>query len=127
MSGTLTWIPWGSRISDIVLTSLREEGLPSSQSISFLLSPAKGTPYRFIALFKGVKGYFMCGRSALELEVVEEYVLLGERRFRIRVKGTNIYVNVAASSREEALSKALSMLEKLRADRVLKGLRGGES
>ena len=63
----------------------------------------------------------------MELEVVEEYVLLGERRFRVRVKGTNLYVNVAASSREEALSKALSMLEKLRADRVLKGLKEGES
>ncbi|MCE4611071.1 MAG: hypothetical protein F7B17_03775 [Desulfurococcales archaeon] len=63
----------------------------------------------------------------MELEVVEEYVLLGERRFRIRVKGTNLYVNVAASNREEALSKALSMLEKLRADRVLKGLKEGES
>ena len=61
----------------------------------------------------------------MELEVVEEYVLLGERRFRVRVKGTNLYVNVAASSREEALSKALSMLEKLRADRVLKELKEG--
>jgi hypothetical protein len=60
---------------------------------------------------------------SFELEVVEEYVLLGEKRFRVRVKGTKLYVNVAAGSREEALEKARSILEKVSADKVLKGLR----
>jgi len=60
----------------------------------------------------------------LELEIVEEYLLLGERRFRVRVKGTRLYVNVAASSPQEALAKARSLLEKLRAERVL-GDEGG--
>lgn len=57
----------------------------------------------------------------MEFEVVEEYILLGERRFRVRVKGTRVYVNVAASSPEEAAEKAKAMLERLRAERVLRG------
>jgi len=45
------------------------------------------------------------------LEVIEHYTLLGEHRWRIRVKGTRIVLNVAADTLEEALSKAASMLE----------------
>lgn len=63
----------------------------------------------------------------MELEVVEEYILLGERRFRVRIKGTSIYVNVAASSPEEALEKARALLERLRAERVLKDEKGESS
>ncbi len=59
----------------------------------------------------------------MELEIVEEYVLLGEKRYRVRVKGTNFYVNVSAQSREEALQKAKDILEKIRVDRVLKSLK----
>jgi len=58
----------------------------------------------------------------LELEVVEEYVLLGQKRFRIRVRGSRLYVNVAASSRDEAISRAREMLERLEAWRVLRRL-----
>jgi len=52
-----------------------------------------------------------------ELEVVESYTLLGERRWRIRVGGTRIVLNVAAPTREEALRKAEEMLSRV-------GLRG---
>lgn len=54
------------------------------------------------------------------LEIVEEYELLGQRRFRVRVKGTSLYVNVAAESREEALEKARRMIKDLELDKVVK-------
>ncbi len=48
-----------------------------------------------------------------ELEVVESYKMLGEPRFRVKVKGTNIVINVHASSEEEALKKAREILNDL--------------
>lgn len=64
-----------------------------------------------------------------DLEIIEEYVLLGEKRFRVRVKGSQIVVNVTAGSREEALEKARMILERVGADKVLKkpGSRGSNS
>lgn len=59
----------------------------------------------------------------IELEVVETYELLGEKRYRIRVKGTIIYVNVAANSEEEAKKKAVEMLKSMELDKVLKELK----
>ncbi|MEB3779985.1 MAG: hypothetical protein GSR85_07130 [Desulfurococcales archaeon] len=56
-----------------------------------------------------------------ELEVVEEYLLHGERRFKLRVKGSKITVNVAADSIDEAMEKARNILKKIRADRVIRG------
>jgi len=58
----------------------------------------------------------------LEFEVVEEYILHGERRFRLRIKGTRIIVNVGADSLDEALKKARSIVERVRVERVLKNL-----
>lgn len=55
-----------------------------------------------------------------DLEIVEEYILMGERRYRVKVKGAKLVVNVAAGSREEALRKAREILERVKADRVLK-------
>ncbi|MCE4603250.1 MAG: hypothetical protein F7C08_00215 [Desulfurococcales archaeon] len=55
-----------------------------------------------------------------EFEVVEKYVLQGERRFRVRVKGTRIVVNIAADSVEEAVEKARAILERVDAERVLR-------
>lgn len=56
----------------------------------------------------------------LELEVVEEYMLLGEPRYRVRVKGTNLVINVHASSREEALEKARRIAESLSVKALVK-------
>ncbi len=56
----------------------------------------------------------------LELEVVEQYELLGEKRYRLRIKGTSIYLNVSASNEKEALDKASKMIKELRLDRLVK-------
>lgn len=57
----------------------------------------------------------------IEFEVVETYMLDGRRRFRLRVKGTRIIVNVEAEDEEEAARRALSVLEKSRLADVLGG------
>ena len=51
-------------------------------------------------------------KEGVEFEVVETYVLDGQRRYRLRLKGTNIIVNVAADTIEEAGEKAVKLLEK---------------
>jgi len=48
-----------------------------------------------------------------ELEIVEEYEIEGRKRFRIRVKGTNIILNVTASSPNEAAEKAAEIANNL--------------
>jgi len=48
----------------------------------------------------------------VEFEIVEVYLLDGQKRFRLRVKGTNIIINVAAESPEEAGEKAATLLER---------------
>ncbi|MEM1618538.1 MAG: hypothetical protein QW159_00035 [Desulfurococcaceae archaeon] len=55
--------------------------------------------------------------SRNELKVVEVYELFNEKRYRIRVEGTNIVINVSATSEEEALRKALSILAQANLDR----------
>ncbi len=54
-----------------------------------------------------------------EFEVVEEYFLNGEHRFRLKVRGTNLIVNVAAETLDEAASRAASLLDKVKAYNVL--------
>ena len=49
----------------------------------------------------------------VELELVEEYLAVDERRYRFLVKGSHIVINVAAESLDEALRKARSMAEEL--------------
>ncbi len=46
-----------------------------------------------------------------EFELVEEYFLNGEHRFRLKLRGTNIIVNVSADSIEEAAAKASGILD----------------
>ncbi|NPA05140.1 MAG: hypothetical protein GXO09_03480 [Crenarchaeota archaeon] len=58
-----------------------------------------------------------------DLEIVEEYELLGEKRYRLRVKGTNIVINVAASTPEEAVKKALQVAERVQLDTFLEKLK----
>ncbi len=57
----------------------------------------------------------------VELEFVEEYTLPnGEKRFRFRVKGTSIYINVSASNPDEARQKALKLVKDIELDKVLR-------
>lgn len=51
--------------------------------------------------------------SKNDLSIIEEYVMFGEKRFRICVKGTNIIVNVKASNEQEAFTKALQVLNQV--------------
>jgi len=55
----------------------------------------------------------------LEFEILEEYELLGERRFRVRIKGTKIVLNVSAENNEEAIRKAKELVKKIRLDEVI--------
>ena len=47
------------------------------------------------------------------LEIVEEYVIEGKKRFRVGIKGTKIVLNVSASSPHEAATKAAELALKL--------------
>ena len=58
-----------------------------------------------------------------DFEVIEEYELMGEKRFRVRLRGTNIVFNVSASNRDEAIAKALEMAKNLEIERVVEKLR----
>ena len=55
-----------------------------------------------------------------QLELIEEYFLHGERRFRLRLQGTKLVVNVSAVSLEEARKKASRILDRIKADKILK-------
>ncbi len=59
----------------------------------------------------------------VELELVEEYVYARERRFRFRIKGTNIILNVEAEDVESGLKKAVDMIRRLRIIERLKELK----
>ncbi|WP_157463181.1 DUF1508 domain-containing protein [Caldisphaera lagunensis] len=48
-----------------------------------------------------------------EFEVIEEYFLNGEHRFRLKEKNSNIIVNVSAENVDEAAEKASKMLSNL--------------
>lgn len=48
--------------------------------------------------------------SKSDLKIIEVYELVGEVRYRICVKGTNILVNVSATNEEDAFEKAISIL-----------------
>ena len=61
-----------------------------------------------------------------DLEVIEEYELEGVKRFRLRVRGTILVVNVAASSVEEAKTKAINIIKSMELDKVLSRLKPEE-
>ncbi len=48
----------------------------------------------------------------ISLEVIEGYEILGEKRFRLRVKDLNLVVNVQAENEKEAIEKAVKLLER---------------
>jgi len=58
-----------------------------------------------------------------ELEIVEEYELLGEKRYRLRIKGTSIYLNVAADTPDQAIEKAIKMINDMRLDALVEIIR----
>ncbi len=58
--------------------------------------------------------------SEIELEIVEKYELLGEKRYRVRIKGTSIYLNVAANNEQEAINKANKMIKELSLDKLVR-------
>ncbi len=58
-----------------------------------------------------------------DFEVIEEYELMGEKRFRLRLRGTNIVFNVAAEDREKAVEKALELARRLEIEKVIDKIR----
>ncbi len=51
--------------------------------------------------------------SRKDFVVIEEYSFMGQQRFRVQVRGTNIVFNVEAGSREEAISKAIALASRV--------------
>ena len=47
-----------------------------------------------------------------DLVIIEKYVFLGQQRYRVQVRGTNIVFNITATSDEEALEKAVNLARK---------------
>ena len=47
-----------------------------------------------------------------ELEVTEEYSVLGQKRYVIRIRGSNVSFNIEADNPGEALEKVLKILKK---------------
>lgn len=58
----------------------------------------------------------------IELELVDIYRYEGlvGKRFRFKIKGTNIYINVLANSIEEAVEKAKNMIKQLELDKRIR-------
>lgn len=53
------------------------------------------------------------GKKVIELELVDEYVYMGEKRYRFKIKHTNIIINVRAENPEEGADKAIELLKKI--------------
>ena len=51
--------------------------------------------------------------SRKDFVVIEEYNFMGQQRFRVQVRGTNIVFNVEAGSREEAVDKAIALASRV--------------
>ncbi len=59
----------------------------------------------------------------LELELIEEYELMGEKRYRFKIKDTKIVINVAAQNLEEAREKASKIIRDLKLEVLIEKLR----
>lgn len=53
-------------------------------------------------------------KTEVELELIEEYIINDERRFKFRVKGTKLIFNVAATDLEEAVNKVVTIMRSLK-------------
>ncbi len=52
--------------------------------------------------------------TEIELELVEEYIINDEHRFKLRVKGTKLIFNVSATNLEEAVNKVITIMKSLK-------------
>ncbi|MDP8003257.1 MAG: hypothetical protein ACP5I6_08010 [Caldisphaera sp.] len=48
--------------------------------------------------------------SEIEFEVIEEYYLNGEHRFRLKEKKSGIIINIYADNQKEAAEKAMKII-----------------
>ncbi len=75
------------------------------------------TLYKLLKPIDRIETWLTFGESMsekdYELEIVESYRLLGEPRYRVKVKGTNLVINVHALSEDEALEKAKKIVNDL--------------
>jgi len=55
----------------------------------------------------------------VELEIVEKYELLGETRYRVKIKNTKIILNVSAATDKEALNRAKELIRELKLHEVI--------
>lgn len=68
-------------------------------------------------------------KIVLELVEVVRYEGSTEKRYRFRIKGTNLYFNIPALSVEEATEKARNMIRDMQLEKILEEIerrRGGE-
>jgi hypothetical protein len=49
----------------------------------------------------------------VELELLEEYTYVNERRYRFKLRGTDIVINVSADNVDEGIEKAIEVLKKI--------------
>jgi len=68
----------------------------------------------------------MSSDEEITLELIEEYEYAGEKRFRFKIKGTNIIINVEAENSESAAKKAVKMIRMLKINERLKELTSNE-
>lgn len=52
-------------------------------------------------------------KKVIDLELIDEYVYMGEKRYRFKIKNTNIVINVRAENPEEGANKAIELLKKI--------------
>ncbi|OYT59954.1 MAG: hypothetical protein B6U75_02755 [Desulfurococcales archaeon ex4484_217_1] len=50
----------------------------------------------------------------VELEIIEKYELLGETRYRVKIRNTKIILNISASTDREALNRAKELIKELK-------------
>jgi len=55
----------------------------------------------------------------VELEIIEKYELLGETRYRVKIKNTKIILNISASTDREALNRAKELIKELKLYEVI--------
>lgn len=56
---------------------------------------------------------YLSSKKIVELDLVEECLYGTEKRYRFKVKGTNIVINVRADSVDEGIEKAIEVLKKI--------------
>ncbi|ALU11633.1 hypothetical protein EYM_03245 [Ignicoccus islandicus DSM 13165] len=52
----------------------------------------------------------MSTEDKVKLEIIEKYSALGEKRYVVKITGTNILINIKAENEDEALKRARKLL-----------------